>query len=205
VTALETFYETIILGKKMFEDKGIGVPDSEYPNVANQKEDSMKKDWKYYLGLSLFIYSFLPFSIVAVLPFMGMTFAQLGIFAVIFLASGEIALLCSAALLGKDFLAAMKKKIMAMFKRTHEPKPISRTMHRFGITLLIASTLPYYAVLVYLLFFEHREAEINFLAWTMVAGEAACIAGLFILGGQFWDRLKHLFLWPGEEMENAKP
>ena len=163
----------------------------------------MKKDWKYYLGLSLFIYSFLPFSIVAVLPFTGMTLAQLGIFAVVFLASGEIALMCAAALLGKEFLAALKKRIMALFKRTHEPKPVSRATHRFGITLLIASTLPYYAVMVYLLFFSHREAVINFLAWALVAGEAAFMAGLFILGGQFWDRLKHLFQWPGEEMENA--
>ena len=164
----------------------------------------MKKGWKYYLGLSLFIYSFLPFSIVAVLPFMGMTFAQLGIFAVIFLASGEIALLCAAALLGKEFLGAMKKRIMALFKRTHEPKPVTRAMHRFGVTLLIASTLPYYAVLVYLLFFPHRESEINFLAWVMTVGEAAFVAGLFILGGQFWDRLQHLFLWPGDGRENLQ-
>jgi hypothetical protein len=161
------------------------------------EEETMKKDWKYYLGLSLVIYSLVPIIVVAVLPFTGMSLAQSGAFAVVFLASGEIAFIAAAALLGKEFLAALKKKIMALFKRTHESKPVSRTMHRFGTTLLIVSTLPYYAVLVYLLFFSHREAEISFLAWTMVAGEAACIAGLFILGGQFWDRLKHLFLWPG--------
>ena len=165
----------------------------------------MKKDWKYYLGLSLIVYSLLPIIIVAILPFMGMTLAQSGAFAVVFLASGEIAFLCAAALLGKEFLAALKKKVMALFKRTHEPRPVSQNWHRFGVTLLAASTLPYYAVMIYLLFFSHREAEINFLAWTLVAGEAAFIAGLFILGGQFWERLKHLFQWLGEEMANATP
>jgi len=165
----------------------------------------MKKDWKYYLGLSLIVYSVLPIIIVAILPFMGMSLAQSGAFAVVFLASGEIAFLCAAALLGKEFLTAIKKRIMALFKRTHEPRPVSRNWHRFGVALLAASTLPYYAVMIYLLFFSHREAEINFLAWTLVAGEAAFIAGLFILGGQFWERLKHLFQWPGEEMTTASP
>ena len=165
----------------------------------------MKKDWKYYLGLSLIVYSVLPIIIVAIMPFMGMSLAQSGAFAVVFLASGEIAFLCAAALLGKEFVGALKKKIMALFKRTHKPRPVSRNWHRFGITLLAVSTLPYYAVMIYLLFFSHKEAEINFLAWTLVAGETAFIAGLFILGGQFWERLKHLFQWPGEEMTNATP
>ena len=159
----------------------------------------MKKDWKYYLGVSLFVYSFLPLSIVAILPFMGMTLAQAGAFAVVFLASGEIAFICAAALLGKEFLAALKTKIMALFKRTHKPKPISRTRHRFGVFLMVASTMPYYAALIYLLFFSHKESEINFLTWTLVAGESAFMAGLFVLGGEFWDRLKHLFQWPGKE------
>ena len=72
-------------------------------------------------------------SIVAILPFLGMTLAQAGAFAVVFLASGEMAFLCAAALLGKEFLTALKKRIKAWFKRPHKPKPIGRNRHRFGI------------------------------------------------------------------------
>ena len=163
----------------------------------------MKKDWKYYLGMSLFLYSFLPISIVAILPFLGMTLAQAGAFAVVFLASGEMAFLCAAALLGKEFLTALKKRIKAWFKRPHKPKPIGRNRHRFGIALLAASFLPYYVMLIYLLFFSHKESEINFPAWTLVAGEAAFMASLFVLGGDFWERLKQIFIWPGQEMEEV--
>jgi len=159
----------------------------------------MKKDWKYYLGLSLFIYSFLPISIVAILPFMGMTLAQSGAFAVVFLVSAEIAFMTAAALLGKEFLAALKKRVVAIFKRTHVPRPVSRIRHRIGVAFLVLSTLPYYAALVYLLFFSHKETTITFLAWAMVAGETAFIAGLFLLGGEFWERLKHLLDWPGNQ------
>ncbi|MBU0733421.1 MAG: transporter suffix domain-containing protein [Proteobacteria bacterium] len=164
----------------------------------------MKKDWKYYLGLSLFIYSFLPIAVVAILPFMGLTLAQSGAFAVVFLASGEITFMTAAALLGREFLAALKKRILTIFKRTHVPRPVSRARHRVGVALLVVSTLPYYAMLIYLLFFSHKETAITFLVWAMVAGEAAFIAGLFLLGGQFWDRLKHLFDWPGNQWSEEK-
>ncbi len=159
----------------------------------------MRKDWKYYLGLSLFCYSFLPLGIVFVLPFLGMTLAQAGAFSVVFLASGEMAFWCAAALLGKAFVTALKTRIKAWLKRPHAPVPISRNRHRFGITLVAASFLPYYVVLIYLLFFSHKESELKFLAWSLVAGEGAFMAGLFILGGDFWDRLKDLFAWPGRE------
>jgi hypothetical protein len=170
---------------------------------AHEKGEQMKKDWKYYLGVSLFFYSFLPMSIVAILPFLGLTLAQAGAFAVVFLASGEVAFLFAAALLGKEFLTALKNRIKAWFKRPHEPKPISRNRHRFGIALLTASFLPHYVMLIYLVFFSHSESEINFLAWTLVAGEMAFMAGLFILGGDFWDRLRELFVWPGQEMKKV--
>ena len=88
---------------------------------------------------------------------------------------------------------------MAIFKRTHVPRPVSRIRHRIGVAFLVVSTLPYYVALVYLLFFSHKETAIMLLAWAMVAGEATFIVGLFLLGGEFWERLKHLFDWPGNQ------
>ncbi len=158
----------------------------------------MKKDWKFYLGMALFGYSFLPVSVVAVLPFLGLTLGQAGAFAVVFLASGEMAFWCAAALLGKEFLNALKTRMKSWFRRPHEAKPVSLNRHRLGITLLVISFLPYYVMLIYLLFFSHKESEINFLAWTLVGGEAAFMTALFILGGEFWEKLKQLFVWPGE-------
>ena len=65
--------------------------------------------------------------------------------------------------------------------------------------LLAASFLPYYAVMVDLLFFSPQGSVINFLAWALAAGELMGMLGLFLLGGQFWERLKHLFDWPGPQ------
>ncbi len=164
----------------------------------------MTKDWKYYLGISLFAYSFIPLSVVAALPFLGMSLAESGAMAVIFLATGEISFYASAALLGKEFLAAMKKRVLSWFRtEAGPPKPVGRNRHRTGVILLVASFLPYYAVLLDLLFFSPQGTEITFLAWSLVASEVMGMISLFLLGAPFWERLKHLFDWSGAQETKA--
>lgn len=164
----------------------------------------MTKNWKYYLGLSLFIYSLLPILLLAILPFLGLDLAESGTVAVVFLVSGEVAFYASAVLLGKEFLAATKKKIASWFHReAGAPRPVSRARHRTGVVLLAASFLPYYAALLYLLFFTPQGATLHFLAWSLVSGEVLGMLGLFLLGGQFWERLKRLFLWQDEQAPAA--
>ena len=88
---------------------------------------------------------------------------------------------------------------MAWFKgRDHKPKPVSRARHRAGVILFAASFVPYYVVLVDLVFFSPAGAEITFLAWALVSGEALGIVSLFLLGAQFWERLKRLFYWEAD-------
>ncbi len=160
----------------------------------------MTKDWKYYLGLSLFIYSLIPICVVGALPFLGLSLAESGAVAVVFLASGEVAFFASAVLLGKEFLAALKKRVISWFRReAAPPKPVSRTRHRWGVVLLALSFAPYYAVLVDLLFFAPMGGEITFLAWSLVGGEIVGMAALFLLGAPFWEGLKKLFYWSGDQ------
>ncbi|MCB2190602.1 MAG: hypothetical protein KQI62_03505 [Deltaproteobacteria bacterium] len=124
----------------------------------------------------------------------------MGALAVVLLASGEVSFWGAAALLGKPFLAALKAKIAAWFRRPAAlPKPVSRSRHRAEVLLLALSFLPYYAVFIYLLFFVPQNATLHFLAWSLVAGEVMGIVSLFMLGGQFWERLKLLFQWQGEQ------
>lgn len=164
----------------------------------------MTKDWKYYLGLVLLGYSLVPIIVVALLPLLGMDLAESGTLAVVFLASGEVSFYGSAALLGKQFLAVMKNKLASWFHRpAAPPKPVSRARHRVGVLLLAVSFLPYYFVLIYLLFFVPENATIHFLAWSMVLGEVLGMISLLVLGGQFWERLKHLFQWQ-DQLEDAR-
>jgi len=166
----------------------------------------MTKDWKYYLGLGLFIYSLIPICVVGVLPFVGMSLAESGTLAVVFLASGEVAFYASAILLGKEFLAALKRRLFSWFRAGHRPlQPVSRTRHRWGVVLLALSFAPYYAVLADLLFFTPMGGEITFLAWSLVGGEIVGMIALFLLGEPFWEGLKKLFYWSGDQPAGPAP
>ncbi len=161
----------------------------------------MKKGWKYYVGICFFVYSLIPMTAMLVLPFLGLPLAEAGAFALAFVATGEISFWIAAALLGKEIITAIKKRVFAIFKRTAPVKPVSRFRHRFGITLILISFLPYYAMLIYLLFFRHIESLTVTLTWVMVGGELLCYIAFFILGAQFWERFKKLFYWSGNAIQ----
>ena len=69
-----------------------------------------------------------------------------------------------------------------------------------GIAMLLASFLPYYATLVYLLFFGHKEELLKIFTWSLVGGEILCLISFFVLGAQFWEDVKNLFRWKGNNM-----
>lgn len=158
----------------------------------------MKKDWKYYLGIGLLIYSFLPYVSMAIIPFLGFRAATVGAFMVIFVSSGEIGFLVSVALLGKAFMGALRQRLLRMVRPAHEPRPISFQRHCLGMSLLAVSFLPHYIVLIDLLFFSHRENVLIWLVWLMAGGEVLFMAALFVLGAPFWDRLRDLPRWRSE-------
>ena len=160
----------------------------------------MKKGWKYYLGLCLFIYSFIPICSMVLLPFLGLPLAESGAFAIVFLGTGEISFYISVALLGKQLIMTLRKKVFAAFCSPGPPKPIGHLRHRVGIAMLLASFLPYYATLVYLLFFGHKEELLKIFTWSLVGGEILCLISFFVLGAQFWEDVKNLFRWKGNNM-----
>ena len=155
----------------------------------------MTKGWQYYLGVCFLVYSFVPMLSMAALPFLGLPLAESGLFAVAYLATGEASFWIAAALLGKELIAVLKTRAFSLFKRSSAINPVSRFRHRLGITMLLLSFLPYYVTVIYLAAFEHQEAIIEILTWSMIGGELICYAGFFVLGGLFWERFKSLFSW----------
>jgi hypothetical protein len=155
----------------------------------------MPNGWKFYIGFFFLIYSFVPMLSVAALPFLGFSLAASGLFALVFLATGELSFWIAAALLGKELVGAIKKRAFALFGRHGEIKPVSRFRHRLGITMLVSSFIPYYVTLGYLVAFEHRDPVIHVLTWVMIGGEVVGFSAVFVLGGLFWERFKSLFSW----------
>lgn len=163
----------------------------------------MKKDKKYYLGIALFVYSFLPYIFTfLVLPFLPISNVKALSITTGLLISSEIAFLLSVALLGKPFIQLIKSKIKtSIFKKkgAADLKPVGKIRHFAGITmLLVASIVPYSLTEIALLLGYVEKYGHSALIGLMVIGDVLFITSFFVLGGEFWSRVNKLFRWPGK-------
>lgn len=151
----------------------------------------LKKDWKLYCGVVLLAASLLfPLAALAV-PFLGLSpgmAAMLAGFCVI--GAPELCALVAVALLGKEtwnfLVAKLKSHAGVLF-----PTRVSKTRYYTGLAINILSIIPLYMA-GYLP--DLLPAEPGRL-YILIAGDFAFVASFFILGGQFWEKFKQLFVY----------
>lgn len=156
--------------------------------------------WKYYVGLALFVYSMTTFPLAALAPLVFSPAAAVTAATAIVL-SGEVGFWVSAALLGKPFLDAMKAKLRGWFARNaeHRPhQPISRRRHGVGLVLFSLSLVSYYVAMAIPFFDFTKETELKAIIAVALSGELLFVCSLFVLGSDFWERIKALYCWPGD-------
>ena len=163
----------------------------------------MKKDKRYYLGIALFVYSFLPYIFTfLVLPFLPVSKLKAVSIATGLLASAEIAFLLCVALLGKPFIQLLKSKIKTVILRKKDAgqlKTIGKTRHYVGISMLLVSCIvPYFLVEILLMLGFVEKYGHNDVVNILVLGDVMFVASFFVLGGEFWARVNRLFQWPGK-------
>jgi hypothetical protein len=103
----------------------------------------------------------------------------------------EIFMLIAVAILGKPGYNYLKSRIFAFLKRHGPPDTVSRARYRLGLvmfalSLLTGWLLPYISHLIPA--YEQSRQLIN------VAGDLILIASFFVLGGDFWDKVRALFI-----------
>lgn len=164
---------------------------------------TIKKDWKYYLGIALFVYCFIPYVFTfLVLPFLPVSKVTAVSLATGLLISSEISFLLCVALLGKPFIQLLKSKIKAIFKEkgVEHLKPVGKVRHHVGITmLLVASVVPYFLTEIALLLGYVEKYGHTALISLLILGDLLFITSFFVLGGEFWARVNELFAWPGKK------
>ncbi len=104
----------------------------------------------------------------------------------------EVAALVAIVILGKDGFNAIKTKMLAIIKRAAPRARVSRRRYRAGLFLLLP-----HLVFAYLTFYApHLIPGYDVYRIPMnLAADALLIATLFVLGGDFWDKLRALFIY----------
>lgn len=152
----------------------------------------MKKDWKYYLGILLFILSFVPYIVVfAIMPFMGLSTSSYLAASSILLISAEGIFVVSLMLLGRAIIDAIKAVIKKVFKSAFASQtPISRTRHIIGLVMFFTSLI--YPTLITEFDKVQQVGQLNIIV-ILFSGDVIFIASFFVLGGEFISKLKVAF------------
>lgn len=157
---------------------------------------------RLFLGGAIFISGFLsplltPLVVASALPGgWKAAFSGLLVFGI-----PELFMIIAVAVLGKEGYSYLKAKLFAILKKVAPPDEVSPTRYRIGLFLfilpvLIAWLLPYFTQMIAP--YEDFRLIIN------LSGDAMFLISLLVLGGDFWDKLRGLFVHKAKiKMENG--
>ena len=157
----------------------------------------MEKDHKFTLGIALLIWSFAACGVLFLIPKLEISGLWASVIAIAVILSAEVSFLASIALLGRPFFQLIKtqcSKILTL-PEPGEPKYMSRQRHRFGIFLFLFSTFPFYAALTLLLLGDPDRRIVSAAIALLITGELLFLLSLWVLGPEFREKLRNLFVW----------
>ncbi len=104
----------------------------------------------------------------------------------------ELFMIITIGILGKEGYQYLKGKVMLFLKKHGPPQKVSRLRYKIGlvmfsIPLLLALLFPY---------LEHHFNQLEGVAmYIHVGGDIMLLISLFVLGGDFWDKIRALFTY----------
>ena len=148
--------------------------------------------WRLKLGVALFVLSILlPVIGVPLVAALGLSAATVATVTGVLLVSAEVLGIVAVAVMGKPGFAFIKNRVFGFLRQYGPPAEVSRTRYRIGLVMFAVPILfgwvaPYAADMI------PGYAE-NVFTYAIV-GDLALLASLFVLGGDFWDKLRALFI-----------
>ncbi len=111
------------------------------------------------------------------------------------LVSAEVMGLAAAAVMGKSGYALIKKKVFGFIKQYGPPNKVSRLRYKVGLAMFLVPILFGWVSIYTARWIPGFESKPFFYA---VGGDLMLLASLFVLGGDFWDKIRSLFIHDAE-------
>jgi len=148
---------------------------------------------RFYAGLSFFVLAW-------ILPFFGILVAKLNlalstkavIIGLLTLGGPELLGLLAVLCLGKENLLFIKERIFTWLKRLKPAAVVGRTRYRFGLVMFLLPLIPTY-IMAYVPQWVPVASPLHL--YVNLAADFIFLSSLFVLGGDFWDKLRALFLY----------
>lgn len=111
---------------------------------------------------------------------------------VLMLGVPELAIMLAVIIMGKEGFAFLKSKIGRFMRQYGPPDTVSKTRYTLGLVMFIIPLftgwlLPYFEQIISWYKTYHM--------WINISGDVLLIVSLFVLGGDFWEKLRSLFIY----------
>jgi hypothetical protein len=154
-------------------------------------EATIQANWRIKLAFVMFIVSFGWVILLPVMPLLGFSAAAIATFSGVMVVVAEILMVAGAAIAGKDGFAYIKSRVFGFLKAYGPPQTVGRTRYTIGLIMFVVPIL-YGWVSPYA---EHFVGDLESHGLTLaIAGDVLLLSSLMVLGGDFWDKLRSLFI-----------
>jgi len=147
--------------------------------------------WRLKFGATLFALSILaPVGGIPLLAGFDLSGKTVASISGVLLMAGEVLGLAAVAIMGKPGYDYLRNLFLGTLKRYGPPAQVSRLRYRVGLVMFCIPILfgwmtPYLS--------DPLDLPEDMIAYA-IAGDALLLASLFVLGGDFWDKLRSLFI-----------
>jgi len=148
--------------------------------------------WRFKLGMILLVLSIaFPILGVPMVAALGLSAATTATVSGAMLMGGELLGIAAVAIMGKSGYAYIKNRIFGFLKQYGPPAEVSRTRYTIGlimftVPIVFGWTAPYASNLIP----GYLGNELTY----GIIGDLLLLVSLFVLGGDFWDKLRALFI-----------
>ena len=152
----------------------------------------MTPSWRFPAGVAIFA---LGFSAPLAIPLVTASDLPPGwktlISGVLAVGVPEVMMIVATAVMGKEGFDELKRRVGRFFRRYGPPDVVGPTRYRIGLVMFAAPLLlgllgPY--------LHHHLPRFDSHPMWWHLGGDLMLFASLFVLGGDFWDKLRSLFV-----------
>jgi hypothetical protein len=159
-------------------------------------DSELQAGWRIKAGAALFGMSILlPVAGIPLVATLGLSTAMTASVSGALLVGAEVLGVCAVAVMGKSGFAFIKSRVFGFLKQHGPPQKVSRGRYRIGLVifcvpLLFAWLSPYIARWI--------PGLLSHPLPFAIGGDILILVSLLLLGGDFWDKIRSLFIHNAE-------
>lgn len=166
--------------------------DSTTPDTAAGGTIAPPPGWRFRLGVVFFALAIISPLGAAIVAMTDLPMAAKATLSGLFLAGfPEVFTVVAIALLGKEGFAYVKNRLLTVLRRYGPPKEVGRARYYVGLTMLFLPAVLTWPIVYapdWIPGYAEYRIPINLTL------DFLFICSFFVLGGEFWDKLRALFI-----------